>query len=235
MTTVEVVGTNGCVDPAVQSTGRYDETSDGYSLGVTLLVVLTGRLPFDGDDDEPVLTTRLHDVLQGEVEASQVANSAAGWSSEAAHEVVQVCKRLLHPVRRQRPSIAAAMPPLEHLLSAHYGGRAWRRRGEHPARVGGGRQDPRRTGRGGGVARHGTEPVRAAEASPSVEPGASTSAAAGPAGGGSEGVEEEAEGRGGEGAERQCIVCLSEPRQVRFSCGHAVVCNRCAGQVGRRA
>ena len=28
--------------------------------------------------------------------------------------------------------------------------------------------------------------------------------------------------------ERECVICMSEPREVRFSCGHAVCCRGCA-------
>ena len=221
VSTMQVVGTNGCVDPAVQSTGRYDESSDGYSLGVTLLVALTGCLPFEHDHEEPLLATRLYGVLQGQEDPLRAANQAAGWSSEVAHEVVRVCKGLLHPVRRQRPSIAAAIQPLEIVLAAHYGGADARRRGGDVGPAG------RHSGRhGGSAASDGAGRVGMAET-----PAAAFSAGRG---GDGSGVGGGAEGRGAEGSqgtERQCIVCFSEPRQVRFSCGHAVVCHHCAGQV----
>ena len=223
VTTLQVVGTNGCVDPAVQSTGRYDESSDAYSWGVTLLVVLTGSMPFDGEETEPVLTTRLHDVLHGsDDDAIRIANQAAGWSAEGAREVVQVAKRLLHPVRRQRPSLAAATAPLEHLIAAHYGGAAAGRRGGARA------VRPNRHARG--PTRHAGH-AGGAEGAAARGSGAEMPGSAGGAQGRDGGSEHGAGGGGTDARERQCIVCLSEPRQIRFSCGHAVVCNHCASQV----
>jgi serine/threonine protein kinase len=100
VSTLQVVGTNGCLDPAVQATGRYDQSSDGYSLGVTLLVVLTGWLPFDDTQEEPLITTRLHNVLNGSGDVTQFADAAAGWPTAVAQSLIQICKGLLHPVRR---------------------------------------------------------------------------------------------------------------------------------------
>ena len=37
-----------------------------------------------------------------------------------------------------------------------------------------------------------------------------------------------ASARDGALIERECVICMSEPREVRFSCGHAVCCRQCA-------
>lgn len=47
MTTTHIAGTNGYVDPHVLQSGRYDQKSDGYAFGITMLRTVTGFSAFD--------------------------------------------------------------------------------------------------------------------------------------------------------------------------------------------
>ena len=38
-----LVGTPGFIDPLALNSGRYSQLTDGYALGVTMLMCLTGR------------------------------------------------------------------------------------------------------------------------------------------------------------------------------------------------
>ena len=44
-----IAGTNGYIDVHYQQTGRYDVMCDAYSMGVTVLVTLTGWPAVDAD------------------------------------------------------------------------------------------------------------------------------------------------------------------------------------------
>ena len=61
-----LVGTAGYVDPLYANTGRYSQATDGYALGVTLLVCLTGRHANDALD---VAADMLEDPTRAEAGA----------------------------------------------------------------------------------------------------------------------------------------------------------------------
>lgn len=63
VSSVHICGTHGFVDPAYQQTGRLDASSDGYALGVCLLMCVTGWLALDNTQAEPVLVNRCHEVM----------------------------------------------------------------------------------------------------------------------------------------------------------------------------
>ena len=46
-TMTTIAGTNGYIDDNYLASGRYDEAADGFAMGVTLLVILTGRRATD--------------------------------------------------------------------------------------------------------------------------------------------------------------------------------------------
>ena len=71
MTTI--AGTNGFMDSFYQSTGKFDASADGYAMGVTLLVLLTGWPAVDPgvghvvdrcDVEEEEIAARAHERAQ---------------------------------------------------------------------------------------------------------------------------------------------------------------------------
>ncbi|CAI7753310.1 unnamed protein product, partial [Closterium sp. NIES-54] len=52
--TTRVMGTPGYVDPIYSQTSKATRSTDVYSFGVLMLVVLTGRSPFGTDGGENV-------------------------------------------------------------------------------------------------------------------------------------------------------------------------------------
>ena len=63
ISSANICGTHGFVDPAYQQTGRIDASSDGYALGVCMLMCVTGWAALDASQHEPVLVNRCHEVL----------------------------------------------------------------------------------------------------------------------------------------------------------------------------
>ncbi|MCR9198393.1 MAG: serine/threonine protein kinase [Planctomycetaceae bacterium] len=89
-----VVGTPAYMPPeqARGSKGEFSPASDTYSLGVMLYVILTGRLPFHGDDVE----TTLQQVMRGEYRHPQTVDKR----TPAALASVCVKAMSLNPAER---------------------------------------------------------------------------------------------------------------------------------------
>ncbi|EOD12784.1 hypothetical protein EMIHUDRAFT_371225, partial [Emiliania huxleyi CCMP1516] len=65
----------GYLCPSISKGGEYSSKTDGYAIGITLLVCLTSR-------SEVQLTDRCEDEFDGlwtNIDASQIADAAAGW------------------------------------------------------------------------------------------------------------------------------------------------------------
>ena len=106
-TSMHLVGTPGFLDPNYQNTGRFDESCDGYALGVTLLMLLTGRRAWEGQETLIDFCT--------ERNADMLADPHCHWPSEAAEEVLEVARRLVATPRRNRISVTDARRRLEAL------------------------------------------------------------------------------------------------------------------------
>ena len=159
-TMTTIAGTNGYIDDNYQVSGRYDESADGFAMGVTLLVILTGRRATD-----PV---RGHIIGQCEVddasEVAEIVDARAGWPREVSVEVHSVAMAPVKRNRARRITVAAARQRLEALASRHL---------------------PR--------------PLEAEVV-----------------------------------LERECMLCMSAPRHVRFPCGHSSLCQGCVGPFMQR-
>jgi interleukin-1 receptor-associated kinase 1 len=98
MTTHNLAGTNGYIDPLYADSGQYSQTTDAYAMGVTLLVVLSGRrapqAKKDADDT-------LEDLTDGAA-LQRALDSAAGWPEPAARELLGIVKGLYWERRQQR-------------------------------------------------------------------------------------------------------------------------------------
>ena len=106
-TSMHLVGTPGFLDPNYQNTGRFDESCDGYALGVTLLMLLTGRRAWEGQETLIDFCT--------ERNADMLADPHCHWPSEAAEGVLEVARGLVATPRRNRISVADARRRLEAL------------------------------------------------------------------------------------------------------------------------
>jgi len=121
---VSIAGTDGFMDEYYRQTGRYDAKSDAYSMGVTLLIILTGW---------PVFDPALGDITgRCEVEGDQVigiADQRAEWPLEVAREMHKVAMALLKRNRNSRMSVSDARDEIRKLADGHlftapaYGGR----------------------------------------------------------------------------------------------------------------
>ncbi|CAN0206676.1 unnamed protein product, partial [Ectocarpus sp. 8 AP-2014] len=76
-------GTFGYMDPVYQSTGRLDERSDVFSLGVVMLELLTGDPVHCPDKTPPGLVERVRKALD-ERSLKGVVDRSAVWSKTAA-------------------------------------------------------------------------------------------------------------------------------------------------------
>ena len=154
LTTRTLVGTPGFIDPLYTETGTYSTVTDGYALGISILMCLGGR-PAVG------LLDVWADALE-EPSRETVAprlDRAAAWPDDVAVALTRVVIGLSwQRTRGRRMTIDTALRALE--AAADDGG---------------------------------------------VRPGVSV-------------VEDE----------RECVVCLVEPRGARFTCGHCVCCAGCA-------
>ncbi|KAJ1476723.1 kinase-like domain-containing protein [Baffinella frigidus] len=100
--TTQVAGTSGFIDHHYQTTGRFDASCDGFSFGVVLLMLFTGRPSFD--NSEGVWGGTLIDSCMGRA-ADVLRDLSCGWPLSVAEEVQ--ARRLLEAAA----SAHAANPP----------------------------------------------------------------------------------------------------------------------------
>jgi len=111
LTLTQVGGTNGFIDPTYMQTGHYEPASDAFSLGVTVLVILTGWEAFESGEGT------VYDRCDGR-EASEVADPRVQWPPAKAAEVLRVGMGLADPRRRFRMTVAEALAALQHQEAA---------------------------------------------------------------------------------------------------------------------
>jgi serine/threonine protein kinase len=112
VSSAHICGTHGFVDPAYQQTGRLDASSDGYALGVCLLMCITGWPALDTRQGEPVLVNRCHELLTfsatlqnqppSDHSLREIADVNAAWPCEVLRELLPIASALLHPLRARR-------------------------------------------------------------------------------------------------------------------------------------
>ena len=162
LSTRRLLGTPGFIDPLYTETGQYSQLTDGYALGISLLMCLSGRPAVDGD------SVSVFDAWADVLEApsaetlAPLLDEAAGWPADVALALVHVVIGLSwRRTRSRRMALNEALQQFE-----------------------------------------------AAADSSGVRPGLNV-------------VVEE----------RECVICLSEPRDTRFGCGHSVCCGSCASRL----
>eukprot|EP00961_Rhodomonas_salina_P016727 225569-Rhodomonas_salina.2 len=110
LTITQVGGTNGFIDPKYMQTGHCEPASDAYSLGVTVLVLLTGWAAFEPGEDT------VYDRCDGR-EAGEVADPRAQWPADKAADMLRVGMGLADPRKRFRMTVAEALAVLRHTES----------------------------------------------------------------------------------------------------------------------
>ena len=107
MSTLNVIGTPGFIDPLYAESGRISETTDGYALGISILMCLTskpaiGLLDLAADAlEDPTLKT-----------AGSLARGA--WPEQTALDLLRVVIGLSwHRVRSRRMRVDEALCILE--------------------------------------------------------------------------------------------------------------------------
>ncbi|KAL1507497.1 hypothetical protein AB1Y20_008333 [Prymnesium parvum] len=152
-TTQNVMGSPGFIDPLYVETRQYSEVTDGYALGISLLMCLKPRSAVG-------LLDACVDALEDPTQEKVAAVVDPTWPADVALALMRVVIGLSwRRTRSRRMPIADAVRALEAVADNH-----------------------------------------------DVRPGVS--------------VVDEA---------RECVVCLMEPRAVRFGCGHCACCTTCAG------
>ncbi|KAJ1478814.1 kinase-like domain-containing protein [Baffinella frigidus] len=109
--TTQVAGTSGFIDQNYQTTGHFDESCDGFSFGVVLLMLFTGR-----KTHEKNLT--LIESCMGR-SADLLRDLRCGWPLPVAEEVLAVARALIMTPRSGRISIPEARLRLEASAADH--------------------------------------------------------------------------------------------------------------------
>ena len=109
-----LVGTAGYVDPLYANTGHYSQMTDGYALGISLLVCLTGKPALEALDASEGM---LEEPSRSDVNAF---DPQAGWPEEVATELVHLVVGLAwRRSARQRMALADALARIEALADAN--------------------------------------------------------------------------------------------------------------------
>lgn len=93
--------------------GIVSEATEGFAVGVTLLVVLTNRDPVDIED---ACEEDHGDTPFAEIAPERLAESAAGWPVEVAAELKQLYMRLCVVKKRHRLALSEVLESLRSLV-----------------------------------------------------------------------------------------------------------------------
>ena len=105
-----IAGTGGFLDPLLFKAGAPDYSlADGYAMGVTMLMALTGLpVALNGMDIEEVCELKAGDDLSPE-HGPLVADAAAQWPDGTASELILVYQGLTAEKKKKRLALSAAL------------------------------------------------------------------------------------------------------------------------------
>ncbi|EOD33303.1 Hypothetical protein EMIHUDRAFT_229844 [Emiliania huxleyi CCMP1516] len=115
LSTQRIFGKPGYMDPIIMQDNQASQLTDGYALGITLLVALTGRGAVG-------LLNACDDALEEPDTAESIAAADAGWSAAQAEELARLvvglaldCERgcLQSNTCRKEGSAPVCVPPLK--------------------------------------------------------------------------------------------------------------------------
>ncbi|EOD20710.1 hypothetical protein EMIHUDRAFT_241925, partial [Emiliania huxleyi CCMP1516] len=111
LSTQRIFGKPGYMDPIILNDGQASQLTDGFALGITLLVALTGRGALG-------LLSACDDALEEPDTAESIAAADAGWSAAQAEELARLVVGLAFVRKKKRMPLAEALPRLEALVEA---------------------------------------------------------------------------------------------------------------------
>ena len=115
VSTSGLVGSVGFIDPLYANTGQYSQQTDGYAMGVTLLVCLTGRHANDALD---MAADMLEDPARA-AESGAPLDHQTDWPAAVAVELAEIVLGLAwRRTLRARMPLAEALSKLEALSDA---------------------------------------------------------------------------------------------------------------------
>ena len=91
------------MDPIISLDNQASQLTDGFALGITLLVSLTGRGAVG-------LLNACDYALEEPDTAEGIAAADAGWSAAQAEEVARLVVGLAYERKRKRMPLAEALP-----------------------------------------------------------------------------------------------------------------------------
>jgi interleukin-1 receptor-associated kinase 1 len=107
--------TRGYLDPGIVQGREYSAATDGWALGITLLVAFTGRSPLSIIDK----CEEAFELDFPEIDAVKLADAGAGWPPHVARAIKDVVQSaasgLCHPRDRKRLTVAAALATISSL------------------------------------------------------------------------------------------------------------------------
>ena len=109
--------TMGYLDPSISAGREYSAATDGWALGITMLVALTSRSPlniFESCEDD------FEDDFEA-IDAQELADAEAGWPTHVATAIKEIVrtaqKGLCHNSNRKRLAVANALATLQRLAN----------------------------------------------------------------------------------------------------------------------
>ena len=109
LTTRNLAGTTGYIDPLYADSGQYSQTTDAYAMGVTLLVALSGRRALQAKEEAD---DALEDLTDGAA-LQRALDPAAGWPEPAARDLLGIVKALTSGRQQRRMPLASALETIE--------------------------------------------------------------------------------------------------------------------------
>jgi hypothetical protein len=110
-----IAGTNGYIDRHYEHTGRYDVMCDAYSMGVTVLVTLTGWPALDAAVGH--IVDRCY--VEEDSDVRSIADEGAQWPDAVAIELHKIGMGLVEANRARRMTVPDARARLQVLVEAH--------------------------------------------------------------------------------------------------------------------
>ncbi|KAL1496699.1 hypothetical protein AB1Y20_014292 [Prymnesium parvum] len=112
LTTQRLIGTLGYIDPLYSQSGQFSKYTDGYAMGVSLLVCLGGQ-------SATVVVNRFGSALEGGASAARFTDPSAEWPPDMAEQALEVVRGLIWArISSRRMELSQALGRLEDMADA---------------------------------------------------------------------------------------------------------------------